>query len=146
MTTTTEQLGCKIRDHGSNPFDPGANPGRTGSQLRHSGERRHRAVVLCVINGNNGSKRASPRQRDELPTTEEETEMTTIDSMIQVNRGDSPKRHEVLNLLVNNVFYEDGAPWRPTTEQIAGLTEIFGTNELAELRIGKAPSTAWDGQ
>lgn len=72
--------------------------------------------------------------------------MTSYNNEIQVNQGDSPKRHEVLNLLVNSVFYPDGTPWQPTTEQVAGLTEIFGTDELAELRDGKVVSTVWNGQ
>jgi hypothetical protein len=71
--------------------------------------------------------------------------MPSYNKEIQVNRGASPKRHEVLNLLVNNVFYEDGAPWQPTNEQVAALTEIFGIDELAELRSGKAVSTSWNG-
>ncbi|MCV7230861.1 hypothetical protein [Mycolicibacterium komossense] len=70
--------------------------------------------------------------------------MPSYNNEIQVNRGDSPKRHEVLNLLVNNVFYADGAPWQPTTEQVAGLTEIFGKDELAELKSGKVISTTWN--
>lgn len=49
--------------------------------------------------------------------------MSSYNKVIQVKRGDSPKLHDVLNLLVNTVFYVDGAPWQPTTEQIAGLAE-----------------------
>lgn len=72
--------------------------------------------------------------------------MSSYNKVIQAKRGDSPKLHDVLNLLVNSVFYVDGSPWQPTTEQIAGLTEIFGIDELAELRSGKVVSTSWDGQ
>lgn len=72
--------------------------------------------------------------------------MTNNNNMIQIKRGDSPKRHQVLNLLANNVFYADGSPWQPTRDQVAALTEIFGTDELAELRSGKAVLTAWTGQ
>lgn len=72
--------------------------------------------------------------------------MASYNNEIRVNRGESPKRHEVLDLLVNNVFYADGAPWQPTKQQVEKLTEIFGKDELAELRAGKAVSTAWDGQ
>jgi hypothetical protein len=71
--------------------------------------------------------------------------MTSYNKEIQINRGENPKRHEVLDLLVNSVFYADGAPWQPTPDQVAGLAEIFGIDELAELRSGKAVSTGWNG-
>lgn len=46
---------------------------------------------------------------------------------ITVKRGEHPNVEEVLTALANNVFYTDGSPWQATPEQVAALTELFGT-------------------
>ncbi|WP_176357769.1 hypothetical protein [Mycobacterium persicum] len=51
---------------------------------------------------------------------------------ITINRGGTPNAQEVLTALANTVFYEDGSPWEPDTDQAAGLLELFGAGTVYE--------------
>lgn len=45
---------------------------------------------------------------------------------ITIRQGESPTATQVLNALINTLFYEDDTPWEPTPEQIKVLVELFG--------------------
>lgn len=51
---------------------------------------------------------------------------------ITIKRGDTPNAQDVLTALVNTVFYEDGSPWEPDTDQAAALLELFGEGRVYE--------------